>query len=972
MQKTYDAALVERRIYEEWERRGAFRAGAGAPAGAPPFCIVLPPPNITGSLHMGHAFDHTLPDILIRFARMQGRNVLWQPGTDHAGISTQMVVERNLAASGEPDRRTLGRAEFTRRVWAWKARSGGEIVDQLKRLGASCDWSRERFTLDQGLSAAVIETFVRLHRDGLIYKDKRLVNWDPQLVTAISDIEVENREVSGQLWHLRYRLEAEPERSIVVATTRPETMLGDTAIAVHPDDERYRSLVGTYAILPLVGRRLPIVADPHADPEAGSGAVKITPAHDFNDYEVGQRHDLPQISIFDAHAKLDLADNESFADGLEAGAATDDSLLDQLHGLDRYEARRLVIEALQQQGLVERIEDLVHTVPHGAKSGVAIEPRLTDQWYVDAATLARKAISAVEEGRTQFVPGNWTATYYDWLRNIKPWCISRQLWWGHRIPAWYGPDGKIFVAPDVGRARQAAAGHYGVAVSEIGTDDGMGEAHKGDGTPRTARAPGMAHTYVLRRDEDVLDTWFSSALWPFSTLGWPDDSDEIKTYFPTSILVTGFDIIFFWVARMMMMSLYIMDDVPFRTVYVHALVRDAAGRKMSKSEGNVVNPLELIDIYGADALRFALVTQAAQGRDVRISAERVAGYRNFLTKIWNAARFIAMNGAAPHAHCRPQDCRLTINRWILSELGSCAEGVAQDLENYRFNDAANRAYKFTWNVFCDWYLELAKPVLHGDNASEADECRAVSARCLITIVKILHPFVPFVTEEIFGALAVRSAPPQGRAHEAGGASRASDKPGLVAGPGGGEAANAGAGDGGHMLIHEAWPEETFRDAAACGEIDWLTRLIGQIRSVRAEMNVPAAERVELVIVTPDEQCRMRVQAHRSRLVRMARLCDVRFADAIPPKSAQILIDGLNYCLPLEGLIDAGREQARLLRDIEKLRKEQGQVEKKLENRRFLDNAPAHIVEAQRIRHDDLASQIGRLEGAVDKLAQIMS
>ncbi|HEX2257375.1 MAG TPA: valine--tRNA ligase, partial [Afifellaceae bacterium] len=585
--KTYEPGAVEAPIYQAWLDAGAFRAGAGAAPGAEPYTIVIPPPNVTGSLHMGHALNNTLQDVLVRFLRMRGHDVLWQPGMDHAGIATQMVVERQMAARGEPNRRTIGREAFLEKVWAWKAESGGMIINQLKRLGASCDWSRERFTMDEGLSAAVLKVFVALYKEGLIYRDKRLVNWDPKFHTAISDLEVQQVETNGHLWHFRYPVEGEGGRFITVATTRPETMLGDTGVAVHPEDERYRDLVGRHAVLPLVGRRIPIVADEYADPEAGSGAVKITPAHDFNDFDVGRRHGLRLVNILDPEGRVVLDGNESFLEGLEKTGELAETL-SALHGLDRFAARQRVVAKMEEHGLLEKVEEHVHSVPHGDRSGVPIEPYLTDQWYVDAKRLAEPAMAAVRDGRTTFVPKQWERTYFDWMENIQPWCISRQLWWGHQIPAWYGPDGEIFVEETEGQAEAAAYRHYGARVK-------------------------------LDRDEDVLDTWFSSALWPFSTLGWPEETPELERYYPTSVLVTAFDIIFFWVARMMMMGLHFMKEVPFGDVYIHALVRDEHGAKMSKSKGNVIDPLELIDEYGADALRFTLAAMAAQGRDIKLA-----------------------------------------------------------------------------------------------------------------------------------------------------------------------------------------------------------------------------------------------------------------------------------------------------------------------------------------------------------------
>ena len=632
MDKTFEPAAVEARIAARWEEAGAFRAGRPDRAAAEPYAIVIPPPNVTGSLHMGHALNNTLQDVLCRFERMRGKDVLWQPGTDHAGIATQMVVERRLAAENRTDRRSMGREAFLAEVWKQKEESESVILGQLRRLGASCDWSRSRFTMDEGLSRAVVKVFVQLHRDGLIYRDKRLVNWDPRFQTAISDLEVQQIEVKGQLWHIRYPIEGEAGRFITVATTRPETMLGDTGVAVHPDDERYRDLVGKHAILPLVGRRIPIVADEYSDPEKGTGAVKITPAHDFNDFEVGKRHGLSAVNIMSPEARLQLAGNDAFLDGLDRGPDLDAVL--RLDDLDRFEARKRIVAMLEEHGFLEKVEPHVHMVPHGDRSGVPVEPYLTDQWYVDVKPLAERAVAAVRAGETRFVPENWEKTYFQWLENIEPWCVSRQLWWGHQIPAWYAPDGSVYVAESEDEALAEALAQA-VVKNEM-TDD---EARA------LASDPERAAGY-LARDEDVLDTWFSSGLWPFSTLGWPDETPELKRYYPTSALVTGFDIIFFWVARMMMLGLHFMDEVPFRDVYIHALVRDERGAKMSKSKGNIIDPLELIDRYGADALRFTLAAQAAQGRDIKLSIQRVEGNRNFATKIWNAARFAEMNSCA--------------------------------------------------------------------------------------------------------------------------------------------------------------------------------------------------------------------------------------------------------------------------------------------------------------------------------------
>jgi len=902
LEKTYDAKAVEPRIVKLWEDSDAFRAGAGSEPGAEPFTIVIPPPNVTGSLHMGHALNNTLQDILVRFERMRGKNTLWQPGMDHAGIATQMVVERQLMER-QQHRRDLGRDKFIEKVWEWKAESGGMIFNQLKRLGASCDWSRERFTMDDGLSKAVIEVFVTLHKQGLVYKDKRLVNWDPKLLTAISDIEVEQQEVDGNLWHFRYPVEGKifnPEDEstfITVATTRPETMLGDTGVAVHPDDVRYTALIGKHIVLPIVGRRIPVVADTYSDPEKGTGAVKITPAHDFNDFEVGKRHKLPVINIFTAEASVILDDNEEFLDGVEATPERR-ALWDRLHGRDRFEARRLVVEMMEQGGFLARIEPHRHAVPHGDRGGVPIEPFLTDQWYVNAAHLAKAAIASVRQGRTKIVPKTWEKTYFDWMENIQPWCVSRQLWWGHQIPAWYGPDGHVFVERNEETALEAAIQHY--------------LAHEG---PWKAWVEEKLENFqpgeILVRDDDVLDTWFSSALWPFSTLGWPDKTPELATYYPTSVLVTGFDIIFFWVARMMMMGDHFLDEEPFHTVYVHALVRDKNGAKMSKSKGNVIDPIELIDEYGADALRFTLAIMAAQGRDVKLDPARIAGYRNFGTKLWNATRFAQMNGAARNDALWFDDAKLPVNRWILTELSRAAAEVTEGIVGLRFNDAAAAAYRFVWNSFCDWYLELLKPVFMGSDEAAKAESQACAAYVLDEIYKLLHPFMPFMTEELWQ---------------------------LTAGEGQERSA---------LLCHSAWPAPRFQDKDAAADINWLIDMVSGVRSVRSEMNVPAAAIAPLVVVGGNAETRARLERHEAALKRLARIGDISLAESAPKASAQIVIGEATACLPLGALIDIAAETARLQKELAKTTEEVARLHKKLSNEKFVANAPEEIVAAER-------------------------
>ncbi|HEV7368987.1 valine--tRNA ligase [Arenibaculum sp.] len=883
LDKTYRPGDVEAKHYQQWEASGAFSADVGA--NAAPYTIMMPPPNVTGSLHMGHALTFTLQDVLTRYQRMKGRDALWQPGTDHAGIATQMVVERNLAKEGKT-RHDLGRDAFIDAVWAWKGESGGTITRQLRRLGASPDWPRERFTMDEGLSEAVVEVFVTLHRQGLIYKDKRLVNWDPKLHTAISDLEVESREVKGNLWHFRYPLADDPERFITVATTRPETMLGDTAVAVHPEDERYRDLVGKFVRLPLVGRLIPIVADEYADPETGSGAVKITPAHDFNDFEVGKRHGLDMINVLDRDARI-------------AG-----DVPEAYRGLDRYEARKRIVSDIEALGLLEKVEPHTHMLPHGDRSGMVIEPWLTDQWYVDAETLARPAIEAVEQGRTRFVPRQWENTYFEWMRNIQPWCISRQIWWGHQIPAWYGPDGAVFVEKTQAEAEAAAERHYGERVP-------------------------------LERDPDVLDTWFSSALWPFSTLGWPQRTPELERYYPTDVLVTGFDIIFFWVARMMMMGLHFMGDVPFREIYIHALVRDERGQKMSKSKGNVIDPLELIDEYGCDALRFTLAAMAAQGRDIKLAVGRVEGYRNFATKLWNAARYCEMNGCALAAGYDPAAVKHTTNRWIVGALADAARRSAEALDAFRFNDAAGVLYQFTWDTFCDWYLEFTKPILNGDDEAAKAETRATTAWVLDRVLHLLHPLMPFITEELWQQ--------------------------LGSGPQGGKRG---------LLMSERWPDlgADLVDPSAAAELDWVVRLISTVRTVRAEMNVPASAQIPLLLRDAGPETRRRIETHRDVILRMARLASAEVADGAPPEgSVQTVLDEAGLILPLAGIIDLDQERQRLARDIEKLASEIAKLDQKLGNPNFVSRAPEEVVEEQRERRAEAEAARAKLAEALARL-----
>jgi valyl-tRNA synthetase len=901
LDKTFRPGEVEARLYAQWEDSGAFKAGAKP--GVPGFCIVIPPPNVTGSLHIGHALNNTLQDALARFERMRGKNVLWQPGTDHAGIATQLVVERKLAER-QMSRVKMGREKFLEEVWRWKEESGGTIVRQLRRLGASCDWSRERFTMDAGLSRAVLKVFVGLHKQGLIYKDKRLVNWDPRLQTAVSDLEVENIEIKGKLWHIKYPLAdgasfewplfdeegkktgSETRDYIVVATTRPETMLGDVAVAVHPDDGRYAALVGKHVMLPLVGRRIPIIADEYSDPKKGSGAVKITPAHDFNDFDVGKRHGLAPLNMLTKEAALNEAVPQAY------------------RGLDRFEARKRVVTDLEGQGLLEKTEDIVHAVPHDEKTKtVVLEPLITEQWYLNVTPLAEKAIAAVEQGKTRFVPEHWSNVYFNWMRNIQPWCISRQLWWGHQIPAWYGPDGHIFVEETEEAAQAAAAKHYGKPSQ-------------------------------LTRDPDVLDTWFSSALWPFSTLGWPDATPELKLYYPTSVLVTGFDIIFFWVARMMMMGLNFMGDVPFRDVFIHTRVLDEKGQKMSKTKGNVVDPLDIIGEYGADALRFALAIAAGQGRDIRLGLNRVEICRNFGTKLWNAARFCEMNECVRKREFDPASVETTVNKWIVTETARATAEVTGALEAYRFNDAAGAIYHFVWDVFCDWYIEFIKPVLNGSDEAARNETRDTAAWVFDRILQFLHPFMPFITEELWARIAEHAVPRRS------------------------------------MLMLSPWPDLSAlpQDESARAEMNWLIELVSGVRSVRSEMNVPPAARIALLLKDANAETKARLLRHHDVLLTLARLTSARTASEIPQGSAQFVIGEAAAALPLGDVIDFDKERVRLTKELKKAQDEIAKFDAKLGNAAFVAKAPEEVIEEQKERRADAAAVASRLQEALKRLS----
>jgi valyl-tRNA synthetase len=918
MDKVYAPAEIERRIYERWESHGWFApSGQGAP-----YCIMIPPPNVTGTLHMGHAFQHTLMDVLSRYHRMGGDEVLWQPGTDHAGIATQMVVERQLNAEGIK-RTDLSREAFLERVWQWKGQSGGTISAQMRRLGDSVDWSRDRFTLDPELSRAVTEVFVRLHAEGLIYRGKRLVNWDPVLLTALSDLEVQSQEEEGQLWHLRYPL-ADGDGYLVVATTRPETLLGDAAVAVHPQDERYRALIGRRVRLPLAERDIPVIGDPYVDPTFGSGCVKITPAHDFNDYEIGERHHLPLINIFTPRATLA------------------DTVPERFRALDRFEARRRVVAELQAAGLVEKIEKHRLVVPRGDRSGAVLEPYLTDQWYVKIAPLAAPAIAAVEAGRTRFVPENWSRTYFEWMRNIKDWCVSRQLWWGHRIPAWYDAAGHIYV----GRSEREVREQQQLPAS-----------------------------LVLRQDEDVLDTWFSSALWPFSTLGWPQASPALTKFYPGSVLVTGFDIIFFWVARMLMMGLEFMGEVPFRDVYITGLIRDEHGDKMSKSKGNVIDPLDIVDgielaeliakrtsglmqpqhanaieratrrqypqgiaPHGTDALRFTFAALASPSRDIRFDMARVAGYRNFCNKLWNAARFVTMAvGEEPPPGAGEQLELSVADRWIRARFGRMLASVASALRDYRFDYAATALYEFTWYDFCDWYLELTKPVLQADGASPAAQrgTRATLAQMLEALQRALHPLMPFITEEIWQLAAPL------------------------------------AGVRGESVMLQPYPAaaDFAPDEAAERATAWIQGVVLAVRQIRGEMNVSPARRVPLLLKGASAQDAAYANRHRAWLERLAGLESITIlaAGATAPQSAAALVGELTLLVPMAGIIDANAEGQRLGRLLGKAREDLAKAQAKLANDNFVRGAPAQVVASERQRASDLERTASELAQQLERV-----
>ncbi len=913
MQKKFDFRESEKTIADRWDEHRAFRAGANAREGAESFCIMIPPPNVTGNLHMGHAFNNTLQDILVRWHRMRGFDTLWQPGQDHAGIATQMVVERQLAESGQPGRREMGRTAFLERVWQWKEESGGTIINQLRRLGASCDWDRNRFTMDQSFHDAVLRVFVSLYKDGLIYRGKRLVNWDPHFETAISDLEVNQVEVRGKMWRLRYRLddgvsyehpvahdqdgqatEFETRDYLVVATTRPETMLGDTGVAVHPDDKRYVGLVGRFVRLPLTGRRVPIVADSYADPGKGTGAVKMTPAHDFNDFEVGGRTGLCTINVMDERAAMALDGNREF---LAECAPAEETMA--LHGLDRFEARERIVELAEGQGWLDGVDEDTHIVPHGDRSGVPVEPFLTDQWFVDAAALAGPAIDAVRSGKTRILPDQHAKSYFRWLENIEPWCISRQLWWGHQVPVWYDEDGGVYCETTEEEAIEAAGGR------------------------------------LLVRDDDVLDTWFSSALWPFGTLGWPEKTPELARYYQTDVLVTGFDIIFFWVARMMMMGLNQMGEAPFHTVYVHALVRDEKGKKMSKSLGNVLDPIELIDEFGADAVRFTLTSMAAMGRDLRLSRGRVQGYRNFGTKLWNAARFAELNSCRSTEDFDPSTVKQPVNKWIIGETARVREAVDLALCEYRFNDAANCLYNHVWGRVCDWFVEFSKPLFSEGDRDVVAETRTTMAWVIDQCLILLHPIMPFITERLWGEVPGHSG----------------------------------------LLVHADWPDyrsDDLIDDVSDREMNWVINLVEQIRSIRSELRVPAGAAIPVSFTSLDQAGQRALENNLAMIRRLARTGPISKRKQVLGESVTIPVQGGTFCLELSNIIDMAAERARLSKAQAELEKDIGKMRSRLANEKFTANAPEHIVDEQRSRLDASMEELSKLSAAIERVSPVRS
>ncbi len=924
--KTFDPAELESRWYRHWETNGLFRPERD---GADPWTLVNPPPNVTGSLHIGHALDNTLQDILVRHARLKGKDARWVVGTDHAGIATQMVVERQMNLR-QQKRTDFTREEFVAKVWEWKEESGGEITQQLRRLGCSMDWANERFTMDEGFSKAVLKVFVELHRQGLLYRDKRLVNWDPGLGTAISDLEVETRDVKGSFWRLKYPL-ADGSGFIEVATTRPETMLADMAVAVNAEDARYADLVGKMVKLPITGRLIPIVTDEHADPELGSGAVKITPGHDFNDFEVGRRAGI------EARDMLNMLDAKARVVQTQKGGIPEEFI-----GKDRFEVRKLVVERLKAEGyLIPHIdkdgeehdaEPRTIATPFGDRSGDVIEPWLTDQWYVDAATLAKPAIEAVRSGATKIVPKSWEKTYFNWMENIQPWCVSRQLWWGHRIPAWFGPslekpgEKAIFVAENADDALAQATAYY---INDLQPGPGLGVVMVDDESEARRVHDKHGNRVGIWQDSDVLDTWFSSALWPFATMGWPENPDAtLGGRYPNDVLISGFDILFFWDARMMMQGLYFMKAMPFKTLYLHGLVRAADGQKMSKSKGNVVNPLGLIDSYGADALRFFMAAMESQGRDIKMDERRIEGYRNFATKLWNAARFAQSNGISASTTLEPPAAQLAVNRWIVAETVATVQAIDLALADLRFDEAANSIYQFVWSRFCDWYLELIKPVLQGEGAEGAEETRAVAGWVLDQILVMLHPFMPFITEELWSKMGPRD----------------------------------------HELIVAKWPMADARalDPAAAQEIDWLIRLVSEIRAARTELNVPPGARLPVFMRDASVETSARLGRQEAALARLARV-DQAAGEVPAGGSLQIIVDEATFVVPLGDVVDIEAEKARLAKAIAAAEKERDGLAGRLGNASFVEKAKPEAVEKARADHAEKTAEAERLSAALARL-----
>jgi len=1018
MEKNFDAAACEAALFEKWETSGAFKAGANAKEGADSFCIMIPPPNVTGSLHMGHAFNNTLQDIMVRWHRMRGFDTLWQPGQDHAGIATQMVVERDMAANGEGKRTDMAREDFVKRVWQQKEKSGNTIINQLKRLGASCDWDRNRFTMDEGFHDAVLKVFVDLYHKGTIYKGKRLVNWDPHFETAISDLEVENTEVDGHMWHFKYPLAGgetyeyvekdedgnvtltETRDYISIATTRPETMLGDGAVAVFTDDERYAPLVGKQCEIPVgpkeFRRLIPIITDEYPDPDFGSGAVKITGAHDFNDYQVAKRNNIPMYNLLDTKGAM-RADGKPYADEAAVAQAIangtqdfDEGMIavmnlvpDEYRGLDRFEARKRVVADITAEGLAVMVDGAPYVEnkkimqPFGDRSKVVIEPMLTDQWFVHTDKLVRPAIEAVKDGTVKVLPEGDKKVYFHWLENIEPWCISRQLWWGHQVPVWYGPklsnellsdvlstqrqakdaqetyhfasnDSVAFCAATEEEAIERAKAYYGrwfapnsICVAEASVDNEQDFPSLRISATLDVEGGTLTEQdgfdICLTRDPDVLDTWFSSGLWPFGTLGWPEDTPELERYYKSDnvnrVLITGFDIIFFWVARMMMMGIEEMGKVPFETVYVHPLVRDEKGKKMSKSTGNVIDPLDLMDKYGTDAVRFTLTAMAAMGRDLKLSEDRIVGYRNFGTKLWNAARFAEFNEAFPQAGFDPKSVDQTLNKWIVGETAIVLEAVNSALAQYRFNDAANALYGFVWGKVCDWYVELSKPLFQGDDAAVKAETQATLAWVLDQCLTLLHPIMPYITEQLWGDIAARD----------------------------------------NMLVHQDWPEYTAADlvdAQAAREMNWVVALIEQIRSVRVEMHVNAGAKIPMIQLELDDAGKLALQRNLPMIMRLARVTEITDAIEAPKGAVTLAVEGGTFCLPLADVIDVEAEKARLTKTIEKLEKELNMIKGKLSNEKFVSNAPEAVVAENRARVDVGGEELKTLQAAYDRVAAL--